>query len=362
MRIALLIYGSLDTISGGYLYDRRLVEFLEKSGDTVTILSIPWRNYVSHLLDNFSAELASRLEALQVDFLIQDELNHPSLYLLNRRLNRTYPIISLVHHLRTSEKHPGINRFFYRWVEQRYLRSVDGFIFNSQTTRRVVEEGMGVRGKPGVVAVPAGDRLQTPFDPGLHKARALAAGPLRLIFLGSVTPRKGLHDLLEALKKLPREAWELDVVGSLEAAPGYAAGMQRRSQQAGWSQQVRFLGGGTDAELVPLLTKAHALVLPSTYEGYGIAYLEGMGAGLPAVGTTAGAAHELITPGENGFLVAPGRPAELSEVLLELSINRARLVSMGLAARARYEAHPGWDDSMGLVRSYLSHLLTEFRV
>ena len=53
MKIGLIIYGSLDTLSGGYLYDRMLVDYLRAQGDTVEIISLPWRNYAAHLTDNF---------------------------------------------------------------------------------------------------------------------------------------------------------------------------------------------------------------------------------------------------------------------------------------------------------------------
>ncbi|MBL7943358.1 MAG: hypothetical protein JNM00_11355, partial [Flavobacteriales bacterium] len=100
MKIGLVIYGSLDTLSGGYMYDRMLVDYLRSQGDTVEIISLPWRNYAAHLTDNFTFKLPSDL-----DILIQDELNHPSLIRSNRYPN-PYPIISLVHHLRCSELRP----------------------------------------------------------------------------------------------------------------------------------------------------------------------------------------------------------------------------------------------------------------
>ena len=90
MRIGLVIYGSLDTFSGGYLYDRKLVAHLRDAGDEVEIISIPWRNYAAHLTDNFSASLLRRLAGSRFDVLIQDELNHPSLFWLNQRL-RPHP-------------------------------------------------------------------------------------------------------------------------------------------------------------------------------------------------------------------------------------------------------------------------------
>ena len=80
---------------------------------------------------------SNRLRAADVDVLLQDELNHPSLFGVNRRLRGRvrYPIVSIVHHLRSSEEHPPLLRRLYRQVESLYLNSVDAFIYNSHTTR-----------------------------------------------------------------------------------------------------------------------------------------------------------------------------------------------------------------------------------
>src|SRR5690349_1052552 len=115
MKIGLIIYGSLDTLSGGYLYDRKLVDHLRSYGETVEIISLPWRNYVAHLADNFHFRLPQGF-----DILIQDELNHPSLIFANRG-RHAYPVISLVHHLRCSEFRPRWQNVFYRIIEQQYL-------------------------------------------------------------------------------------------------------------------------------------------------------------------------------------------------------------------------------------------------
>ena len=80
MKLGFLIYGSLDTLSGGYLYDRKLVDFLRDRGDSVEIISLPWRNYAAHLSDNLYFRLP-----LKLDLLIQDELNHPSLLCANSK-------------------------------------------------------------------------------------------------------------------------------------------------------------------------------------------------------------------------------------------------------------------------------------
>jgi hypothetical protein len=140
VRIGLIIYGSLDTLTGGYLYDRLLDEHLRRQGDHVDIISLPWRTYGRHLGDNFSLNLYGRLRHAPFDALLQDELNHPSLFWLNQRLRRDvrYPIVTIVHLLRCSEPRPAWHNRLYRWVERRYLIGLDGLVFNSQTTQVAV--------------------------------------------------------------------------------------------------------------------------------------------------------------------------------------------------------------------------------
>lgn len=342
MRIGLLIYGALDTLSGGYFYDRKLVESLRAAGDSVEIISLPWRNYPAHLADNLTFRLPPRL-----DLLIQDELNHPSLIAANRRPH-PYPVISLVHHLRCSEQRPAWQNALYRPVERAYLRSVDGFIFNSMTTRDVVHALAG-SDKPGIVAYPPTDRFGSALPESVVAARAAKSNPLRLVFLGNLIPRKGLHTLLEALSRLPGEAITLDVIGGLSAAPAYAADMQRRAR----GLPVTFYGPLDNTALAQKLAAAHVLVVPSSYEGFGIVYLEGMGFGLPAIGTTAGAAGEIIRHGETGYLIPPDNPAALSAHLAQLAQNRPLLSRLARNALARYNQQPAWQETAGRVRDFL---------
>ncbi len=98
------------------------------------------------------------------------------------------------------------------------------------------------------------------------------------------------------------------------------------------------------------------LAVPSQYEGFGIVYLEGMGFGLPAIGSTAGGAGEIIENGVSGLLVAPGGVEELADSLARLAGNRTLLAEMSLAARRRYLAFPSWDESMSQIRQYLLQL------
>ena len=350
MRAGLVIYGSLDTVSGGYLYDRQLVNYLRRQGDTVEVISLPAGGYARSLAGNFAADLPARL-AGDYDVLLQDELCHPSLAWANGRFARRAPVVAIVHHLRCSEARPGWQNALYRRVERRYLRSVDGFVYNSQTTQRAVESLIGLR--PHVLAYPGGDRFAHPATPAAEPLD----GPLRLLFVGNLIPRKGLHVLLAALAGV-RADWRLSVVGRA-ANPAYAWRMAALAARPPLAGRVTWRGALSDAALAVEMAAAQVMVVPSDYEGFGIVYLEGMAFGLPAIATTGGAAAEIVTDGVDGFLVPPGDAATLAERVAALAGDRARLTQMSAAAHAHFARQPAWDDSCAAIRAFLIDITKE---
>jgi glycosyltransferase involved in cell wall biosynthesis len=358
VRIGLIIYGSLDTLTGGYLYDRLLVEHLRRGGDRVDVISLPWRNYGRHLGDNFAIDLFRRLRQAPFDALLQDELNHPSLFWLNQRLRRyvRYPIITIVHLLRCSEPRPVWQNRLYRWVERRYLAGLDGRVFNSRTTQAAVEQLVGSN-HPGIVAYPGRDHLPPTLMPPQIEARTQQPGPLRLLFVGNLTPVKGLHTLLRALRHVPPDQWCLTVIGSLTMDPSYVDRIRRHIDESAWQGRVRLLGARPNAEVVMHLTQHHVLAVPSLYEAFGIAYLEAMGFGLPVIASNAGAAHELVTHTDHGFLVSPGDATALAQHICTLQHDRDRLRHMSLAAYRRAQMHPTWAECAGRVRQLLQSLV-----
>ena len=315
MHLGLVVYGSLETVSGGYLYDRKLVQHLRSRGDEVEVISVPWRPYGLGLLDNLSPALLARLSRASFDLLLQDELVHPSLFRLNHWLRRrvSYPLVAIVHHLRCCEARPAWQNRLYRQVERQYLTSVDGFIFNSHTTRTEVEGLVGT-GRPAVVAPPGGDNVPGGVSREEVLNRAAAPGPLRLIFVGNLIPRKGLHTLLGALASLPPQDWRLTVVGGPDLDLSYARAIRRQIAALGLTGQVTLLGTLSPPELAARLRQSHLLAVPSSYEGFGIVYLEAMRFGLPVIAGDAGGPREIVSHGVNGFLVPPGDTAALARL------------------------------------------------
>jgi len=359
LHLGLVVYGSLETVSGGYLYDRKLVQHLRRRGDEVEVISVPWRPYGWGLLDNLSPALLERLSRASFQLLLQDELAHPSLFRLNHWLRRrvSYPLVAIVHHLRCSEARPAWQNRLYRRVERQYLTSVNGFIFNSHTTRAAVEDLAGA-GRPAVVAPPGGDNVPGGVTREEVLNRAAAPGPLQIIFVGNLIPRKGLHTLLNALASLPPQDWLLTVVGGPDLDLPYAEAIRGRIAALGLTGRVSLLGTLSPPELAARLRQSHLLAVPSSYEGFGIVYLEAMRFGLPVIAGDAGGPREIVSHGVTGFLVPPEDVAALARCLASLLPNRDLLVRLSLAALAQAASHPTWEGSAAQVRDFLVDFLT----
>jgi glycosyltransferase involved in cell wall biosynthesis len=363
MRVGLVVYGSIETLTGGYLYDRRLLDHLVSQGDRVEVISLPSRNhYPRALCDNASPSLIRRLTRARFDVLLQDELVHPSLVFLNGwlRARARYPIVTIVHLLRSSEETATRLRGWYSAAERRYLATVDAALYNSETTRRAVEALLG-RGLPGVIAYPGGDHLAVERSETELAAQARASGPLCILSIANVLPGKGLSVLIDALSQLPAESWRLQIVGNLTMDRPYVDHLRGLIARAGLATHVCLVGMVPNRRIPEYLIRSHLLVVPSHYEALGIAYLEAMRFGLPVIATTAGGAHEIVEHGREGFLVPPGDTDALTWHLRLFCADRELLLRMGLAARRRAARHPTWGQSFERARIFLGSVVDAHR-
>ena len=355
VRIGLIVYGSLDVMSGGNLYDRMLAEHLQREKHVVEVISLPKRGYAMDLLENVSPSLKQRLSDSSFAVILQDELAHPSLFRINR--NASTKLVSIVHHLRSSEDRPPWQNKIYRQVEKAYLETIDAFVFNSETTRESVECLLQKK-TLSVIATPGGNRLTGAKEVTTETVdrRARAKGSLRLLFLGNLIRRKGLHDLLTALAALHDRDWHLDVVGSLEPDPNYVANIRHRARTLNVTERLTLHGTLDESLLTEQFMKCQVLVVPSSYEGFGIAYLEGMSFGLPVIATMAGATDEIVRHESTGFLVQPGDTVSLSRQIERLMDDPELLARMSLASLAAFRDHPTWETSMQKVSRFLADL------
>lgn len=358
MPIALVLYGRLDTLTGGFLYDRYLVEALQRRGHRVAVIGLPWRHYGACLLDNFSRRLCDRLCCGPWDLILQDELVHPSLFRLNRRIRRrsSTPIVSIVHQVLCRQPRGRWSNLAYRLVERGYLQTADAFIFNSAATRDQVRQLVG-KTLPHCVARPAGSRLGTLSSQGLIAEKSRQGGPLELLFVGHLSPVKGLPALLAGLARIPRDMWRLTLVGDRAADRRGVRRARVLIAGHGLEQQVVFRGRLDGDELKAVYSRSHVFAMPFAHEGFGIAALEAMGFGLPVIGSSAGGVREFVRHGENGFLVAPGDHESVRRHIEALHRDRDRLFAMGTAAFTTGCAWPSWQQTLEPACMFLEKLM-----
>ena len=181
-------------------------------------------------------------------------------------------------------------------------------------------------------------------DPGPLATGSGGAGPVALLCVAILVPRKGHTVLLEALAGLVRLDWCLACVGGHDLHPAHAEAVRALTSRLGLDDRVAFMGAVAPEAMEPHYGRADVLVHPALYEGYGMVLTEAVARGLPIVGTTGGAIPEVV-PAEAAILVPPGDVAALGEALARIIADadlRARLAAGARAARARLA---GWRET-----------------
>lgn len=158
---------------------------------------------------------------------------------------------------------------------------------------------------------------------------------LRILYVGRVTPDKGVHTALIALGLLAesyRERISLDIIGA--ADPGYRKYLATQVRTLGLEQHVRFGNGVQHGAMPSVMAKYDALVFPSEWhEPFARTPLEAMAAGLVVVGTTTGGTGEVLVHNETGLTFSAGDPESLAARFRQLVSHRD--LGRALAARGQ---------------------------
>jgi len=159
-----------------------------------------------------------------------------------------------------------------------------------------------------------------------ERSTTRSAGPLRVLFVGSLTQRKGLADLFAAMKMIDSAAVELVVMGStLRSLSWY------RDQFPDFTYEPP----RPHREVLRLMHSCDIFVLPSIVEGRALAQQEAMACGLPLIATRNAGADDLIGEGVTGFLVPIRSPEAIAEKINWCAANRSLISGMGIAAKQR---------------------------
>jgi glycosyltransferase involved in cell wall biosynthesis len=212
---------------------------------------------------------------------------------------------------------------------------------------RFVEESLpeGARRDKRVFVVPFG----SPVGPArAHGVDHFRATKLKVLFVGSMSQRKGLADLFAAMRSLDPSQFELHVLGSPVAEPSFY-----RSQFDGFVHHA----GRSNREVMDLMSSCHVFVLPSLVEGRALVQQEAMASGLPVVVTRNAGGEDLVEDGRAGFLIPIRDPQAIAERLELLYHDRERLAAMSEAA-CRKAKSLTWESYRERVAAFVREALT----
>ncbi len=352
MRIGLIVYDDLEKGSGGYLYDRKLVEHLRNSGDRVEIIEVPQKERsLQNIEHNFSKELEKNIEDKELDILIEDELCFLSLFQLNKKIDNEVEIISVIHHLSHLAERESEKEEMYKYFEKKYLETVDGFIFNSEASRKAVNELIG--NSSGIVANPGKDH----FDSPENIDKDFSSYELNALFIGNFSPHKCVDVIIRAIAGV--EDVQLTLIGDRYWNEKYGEKIDKLVSSLEAENKVDIMGRIRREKLLEELHKADVLVLPSLYEGFGISIIEALGLGTPVIATNKGGPSEIIKNGIEGFLVPPKNEEALKDRLKRLRDESSTLQEMSERAMKRYKKLPTWYESMDKIRKFLCSIYCE---
>ena len=337
-QLHVVVPGPLEQLTGGYVYDARMVTGLKELGWRVDVHNLPGRFPHADRVarEALSTTLGSLPDGARViiDGLAMGSLPGP-IEAHGDRLR----ILSLVHHPLAEETGlSAADRTRFHDSERRALRPCAGVIVSSDFTARCLV----------AYQVPV-DRIRV-VVPGTEPARpASGPGPEKppaLLCVASVTPRKGHDVLIAALERLRDLDWTCTCVGGLDRDPRHAEAVLQGAASAGLADRIDFVGERAGDLLDELYHRSSVFVLASHYEGYGMALAEALARGLPVVSTTGGAIPFTV-PADAGVLVEPGDASSLADALRTVLDPRSTVrADLASGARRHAEALPSWHDAV----------------
>jgi glycosyltransferase involved in cell wall biosynthesis len=333
MDIALLVPGPFNTVSGGYGYDRRLVEGFSQLGHAVRVVELAGR----HPLADAAAEAAARAALDDVPHgtkLVVDGLGLPAFAPFVAELEARRAI-GLIHHPTAIE--PGFTD-----DERADLKAREALLF-PRMARLVATSRLTAARLPGEFgADPARIGVVEPGTDPAPRSQGSGGPGCAILSVAVLVPRKGHDVLLRALGKLLDLDWTLTIAGS-PRDPVHAQGLVALAEALNLSGRVTFAGEVAQEALEALYAGADLFALATHWEGYGMAAAEALARGLPVAITAGGAIADLVPVGA-GVVAAPGDAASLSRAMRRPIFDQALRAEMAQNAWAAGQALPRWTD------------------
>jgi glycosyltransferase involved in cell wall biosynthesis len=336
LAISLVTVGDPDTLTGGYLYHRRLAELAPLHNARINFVSLPASPFPLPLLEWKSALRCIQATAPQVVVIDSIAAAYAAPWLESLRV----PVVGMLHQPPGGIDHGTLRTRVQALLDRAAHRRSDCLLVASHSLADIIaSEGFDAP----VVVVPPGRDPSPPIEElslDLHRGARTA-----FLCVANWVKRKGLIELLEAFSRLACGGGCLHLAGDRAIEPRYSDGVAARLAHPDLAGRVIVHGRVSRERIAALYHAADVFVLASFKEPYGTVYGEAMASGLPVVGWRAGNLPYLATDGVHGLIVPPGDVQALGAALDRLSRDAALRRTMGKAARARAESFPTWKRS-----------------
>jgi glycosyltransferase involved in cell wall biosynthesis len=337
LKVSLVTLGDPDTLTGGYLYHRRMAELAPSHAARLEFASFPDRAPFP-LPALWAGKVLREVRRQAADVIVVDSI--AAAYMAAVPRPPDLPMVAMLHQPPGGIDHGRVRRALQATLDRAAYRKVARLLVASDQLADVL------------AAEAFADQL-TVVPPGRDVAPAATVAPrdLRdgsraaLLCVGNWVARKGILDLLEVVARLPEGLARLHLAGDEDAEPAYAARVRRRLAHADLAGRVVRHGRLPRGEIAALYRDADVFVLPSVREPYGTVYGEAMAAGLPVVGWRAGNLPYLARHGQEGLLVDPGDLDGLTSALATLARDEAQRLRLATAARRRAGDFPTWEQT-----------------
>ncbi|ALO45801.1 glycosyltransferase family 4 protein [Pseudohongiella spirulinae] len=341
--------GDLDTATGGYRYDRRLINELRELGIKVETIALsarfpfPDARALEHAAHTLGALPSNAL-------VIIDGLAYGAMHELVEANTKRLQIVALCHHpLALESGLTETQKNDFQYSETMALQAARAVIVTSPHTATILQSDFSVPAQKIVAALPGTDAVE--FAP-------CNGNPLVLLTVASLTRRKAHDVLIDALASVQELEWQARFVGGEHFDPKWASQLRQQVNQLGLQQRIDFAGSVDD--LLIEYQSADVFVLPSRFEGYGMVFAEALAAGLPVVAASTGAVPDVVPP-KAGLLVPADDVAALSSALRRLLTDKKLRKKLQTGARQTAANLPGWRHSALKVTALLNKLTSDMR-
>ncbi len=342
--IDLVVAGDPSTPTGGYVYDRQILAGLAELGWKTAVHSVDGsfpRPTPAALRDARALLAGLRSDAV----VVLDGLALAGLERVLETEAKRLRCVALVHHPLALETgiEPASAKLL-ETAERNALALVRRVICPSRWTARALEAEYRVPAAKLRVVEPGVDRRRAAAKGsarGSSHDSAAGADALKLLCVGTLTPRKGHALLFEALAELRDRRWHLTCAGSITHDVATVAALEKQLDRLALRSRVSLLGNLDPETLERHYEKTDLFVLPSYLEGYGMALAEAVARGIPVVSTTGGAIPETV-PAAASILVPPGDSRALGKALATLLDDAPARKKLAANARKARATLPTW--------------------